>query len=81
MQTPKINFVSESTIFAIGNKVEKAASKVVQKASEAVKPAAKEVKPISMSAISTSFDPQMSYALSHGCIPNAELGKNLFKFV
>ena len=81
MQTPKINYVAESTIIAIGNKAEKTVSKVAKKGSEAVKPAGKETTQISMSAIGASFDPQMSYALSHGCVPNAELGKHLYTFV
>ena len=81
MQTPKINYITESTILAVGNKIEKAASKITKKASEAVKPAATEPIAVSMNAVGTSFDPQMSYALSHGCVPNAELGKHLYTFV
>ena len=81
MQTPKINFVSASSVFQIGNTVEKVASKVAEEASKAVKPAEQAVKEIPIKEISNLFAPQMSYALSHGCVPNEEVGKNLFKFV
>lgn len=81
MKTPKINYVTESTIIAIGNKAEKTVSKVAKKVSEAVRPVGKEVTTIPMNAVGTSFDPQMSYALSHGCVPNVEVGQKLYTFV
>ena len=77
MQTSKINYVTESTIIAIGNKAEKTVSKVAKKVSEAVKPAEKEFTTIPISSFDPQMDPQMSYALSHGCVPDSEVGQKL----